>query len=221
MESQIIIVILACFLTGMTSLILSINLLGRYRRTQNIGALLLALTAASLGVGNLLWFIEDAFFDGTPALGKLAWIMVSVFPVYFSVVFSLNSVGIKNKFITGISTFIAILGVASFVVLPLSQKEFGGVLGFIPNPITKLVLIAVAIMGFVPIFLWGTYAVEMGKVGRRIERDRGIMLAAGFLITLLGENILLTHTKTSLLVCCTMDLVGVIILYVAFTRTKV
>jgi hypothetical protein len=221
MELQSTIVILSCFLAGVISLVLSIKLIERYHRTQKIGALFLGLTAVSLAAGNLVWTIEDTFFDGTPALGKLAWITITVLPVYFSVTFSFSSIGIKNKFLRGISIFVALLGVVSFAMCPLSEIELDGILAYAPNPITKLVLIPVAIMGFVPIFLWGMYAGEMARAGRRIERDRGIVLAAGFLVTLLGENILFTHTKTPMPICCAMSLVGVIMLYVAFTRTKI
>jgi hypothetical protein len=125
--------------------------------------------------------------------------------------------GTKSKLIGRISTLVYVVAILVFILVPIEVVEAGGIYLYTPTLSAKIAIAVLSAMGILPSLIWLNYVWGMEKAGLKGERDRGILLAVGFLLVALGELILFPFFGFPLIVCTPLNLVGVILLYVGFT----
>ena len=219
MELEMLTILAAGLITGLISLGTSIALFNRFRKERLNGTLILALYVLFYALANFLWATEDSFLVGNFQIATLAYIFECI-PAYLGVVFSVVMVKLREKII--IPTASAIIGAAiiSFVLFPLKYEIVGAGYVYQPALITKGILVVVAVMALTPVVVFLIYSKEMKKLGNLKERNKGITLATGFLLMILGENVLLTLLKVPLLLPLIISLAGIVILYCGLTAGK-
>jgi hypothetical protein len=204
-------------LVGGISLAIAIRLLSYFRRIKERATLALALFIASWSIACFLWAIEDCILIGNLKVATSAYIMEQL-PAYFGVLFVVYIFKSRPKLLISISSIIIGVCIFSFIFFPLEKIAVEGGFYYYFSPVTRLALIPVIAMAFLPVALFFAYGLKMGKLEKFKERNKGIALATGFLLVAFANWILYPCFRTPVVVGWIMNLIGFFTLYFGFTR---
>jgi hypothetical protein len=216
---EILIIALFSLLVGIISLVIAIRLLSHFKKIREKATLALASYVLFYAIGCFLWTIEDAFLRGNLPVATSAYIFQRL-PAYLGVLFVVFILKVRLKLIISISSAIIGASVLSFIIFPLEMEAFGGGFAYHPAPFTNWILLFVVAMAFLPVGLLLAYGLKMSKLGKVKERNKGLVLAFGFLLVMLGDYILFPYFRIPLLMGWIIILVGFFFLYFGFTRLR-
>ena len=202
-------------LSGIVGMIISILLFIRFNKVKNRATLTLALCTLVYAIGNFLWAIEDYFALRSFQISTAAYIS-NYLPAYLGFLFVIFALKIREKITVPISSVIMAIGILGFILFPIECGSINGTYTCFPAHYTRLLLIPTILMAFAPVVLLFLYGNRMRALKQKKERDKGFVLASGFLLVALGEHILVPYLRVPLFYDQILLLTGFLIVYLGF-----